>query len=134
MTRARARLVLTGAARRRVFGEYKSSEPSRFIDEVPAELLDRIAPTFSGASSSSYQGNFPHYEYRANPHGRGGRGGGATREAAPAYKYEDEDQSTGMSLHPGSRVRHPTFGVGSVVFVEALEDDTKLVAASRPSA
>src|SRR3954468_13918098 len=45
MTRARSRLILTGAARRRVFGEYKSSEPSRFIDEVPAELLDRIAPS-----------------------------------------------------------------------------------------
>src|SRR5437773_2167783 len=35
MTRARARLVLTGAARRRIFGEYQPSEPSRFIDEVP---------------------------------------------------------------------------------------------------
>ena len=36
MTRARSRLVLTGAARRRIFGEYQASEPSRFIDEVPA--------------------------------------------------------------------------------------------------
>src|SRR5438034_144347 len=35
MTRARSRLVLTGAARRRIFGEYQSNEPSRFIDEVP---------------------------------------------------------------------------------------------------
>jgi DNA helicase II / ATP-dependent DNA helicase PcrA len=121
MTRARVQLVLTGAARRRVFGEYKSSEPSRFIGEVPPELVERIPPAFSG---SSYQGNFPHYEYRTNPYGRRG---GSTREPAPTYKYEDEDQSTGMSLHPGSRVRHPTFGVGSVVSVEALEDDTKLV-------
>ena len=38
MTRARQRLVLTGAARRRVFGEYQSSNPSRFIDEIPEEL------------------------------------------------------------------------------------------------
>ena len=43
MTRARQNLVLTGAARRRIFGEYQSSEPSRFIDEIPAELIDRIA-------------------------------------------------------------------------------------------
>src|SRR5436305_9911752 len=64
MTRARARLVLTGAARRRVFGEYQSSEPSRFIDEIPAELVDRLAPTFN---ASAYQGNFPHYEFRTNP-------------------------------------------------------------------
>ena len=55
MTRARSRLVLTGAARRRVFGEYQSSEPSRFIDEVPAELVDRVMPSFS---STGYQSNF----------------------------------------------------------------------------
>src|SRR5438477_4679011 len=39
MTRARQRLVLTGAARRRIFGDYQSSEPSRFIDEVPVTLF-----------------------------------------------------------------------------------------------
>src|SRR4029079_8281894 len=55
MTRARRQLVLTGAARRRVFGEYQSTEPSRFIDEVPSELVERLVPTFS----STYQGNFP---------------------------------------------------------------------------
>jgi DNA helicase-2/ATP-dependent DNA helicase PcrA len=121
MTRARQRLVLTGAARRRIFGEYQASEPSRFIDELPATLVDRIAPSFS--SSSAYQGNFPHYEFRTNPYGRGRR----VKEAEPAYAYEDEDQTTGMTLRPGMRVRHPQFGVGSVISVEALDDDTKLV-------
>ena len=52
---------------------------------------------------------------------------GRAREDAPAYAYEDEDQSTGLALRPGMRVRHPQFGVGSVVSVEALTDDTKLV-------
>src|SRR5881628_2667230 len=92
MTRARSRLVLTGAARRRVFGEYKASEPSRFIDEVPAELVDRIAPSFS---SSGHQSSFSHsyYDFKTNPYGRGGRRGGGDRmrEAAPTYAYEDED-------------------------------------------
>ena len=119
MTRARQRLVLTGAARRRVFGDYQSSEPSRFIDEVPAELVERIVPSFS----SGYQGNFPHYEFRTNPYGRGRR----VREEESTYAYEDEDQSTGMILKPGMRVRHQQFGVGSVISVELLNDDTKLV-------
>jgi len=119
MTRARQRLVLSGAARRRIFGEYQSSEPSRFIDEVPATLIDRIAPSYS----TGYQGNFPHYEFRTNPYGRGRR----TREAEPVYAYEDEDQSTGMNLRPGMRVKHAQFGVGSVVSVEPLDDDTKLI-------
>ena len=79
-------------------------------------------------SSRGYQGNFPHYEFRTNPYGRGRRGGGERfREAAPAYAYEDEDQSTGMSLTLGMKVRHPQFGVGTVLSIEALHDDTKLV-------
>jgi DNA helicase-2/ATP-dependent DNA helicase PcrA len=123
MTRARSRLVLTGAARRRVFGEYQSSEPSRFIDEVPAELVERVAPTYS---SSTYQGSFTHYEFRTNPYGRGRRGDRA-RETAPTYAYEDEDQTTGMAVKLGMKVRHPQFGVGTVLSVEALDDDTKLV-------
>src|SRR5262245_41030484 len=123
MTRARSKLVLTGAARRRIFGEYQASEPSRFIDEVPAELVERIQPAFT---SSPYQGNFAHYEFRTNPYGRGRRGGRAREEEA-TYAYEDEDQSTGMALKAGMRVRHPQFGVGSVISIEALHDDTKLV-------
>ena len=67
MTRARSKLVLTGAARRRIFGEYQASEPSRFIDEVPADLVERIARTMSGGDRS-YQSNF--YEFRTNPYGR----------------------------------------------------------------
>jgi DNA helicase-2/ATP-dependent DNA helicase PcrA len=120
MTRARQRLVLTGAARRRIFGEYQASEPSRFVDELPPLLVDRIAPS---QSLPGYQGQFPHYEFRTNPYGRGRR----VKEAEPAYAYEDEDQTTGMTLKPGMRVRHPQFGVGSVISVEALDDDTKLV-------
>jgi DNA helicase-2/ATP-dependent DNA helicase PcrA len=125
MTRARQRLVLTGAARRRVFGEYQPSEPSRFIEEIPAELVETVAPSFS-SSSNAYRGNYPHYEFRTNPYGRGGRRG-RTREEAPAYAYEDEDQSSGLALRAGMRVRHPQFGVGSVVSIEPLDDDTKLV-------
>ncbi len=120
MTRARARLVLTGAARRRIFGEYQASQPSRFIEEIPVQLVERIAP-----AQSAYQGNFPHYEFRTNPYGRGRRG--RVREDEPAYAYEEEDQSAGFTLRPGMRVRHPQFGVGSVVSVEPLNDDTKLV-------
>jgi DNA helicase-2/ATP-dependent DNA helicase PcrA len=130
MTRARRQLVLSGAARRRVFGEYQATIPSRFIDEIPAELIDRIEPALP-ASHGGYQGHFPHYQFRTNPYGRGRRGGGRLREEeagyATAYAYEDEDQSTVMALRPGMQVRHPQFGVGTVLSVEPLDDDTKLV-------
>jgi DNA helicase-2/ATP-dependent DNA helicase PcrA len=126
MTRAETQLVLTSAARRRVFGEYQSTEPSRFLKEIPDHLIDQIAPTYA----TPYQGGFNHghYEFRTNPYGRkgGSRGsGGGTREAAPTYAYESEDQS-GAGLKPGQRVRHAQFGVGSVIAVEEHNDDIKV--------
>jgi DNA helicase-2/ATP-dependent DNA helicase PcrA len=125
MTRARKALVLTGAARRRIFGEYQSSEPSRFIDEIPSDLVE-IVPSFQASFQGVRQTSFRQHELGANPYPRG-RHSGRVKEEAPSYAYEDEDQSTGLALRPGSRVRHPLFGVGSVLSVEALSDDTKIV-------
>ena len=121
MTRAQSQLVLTSAARRRVFGEYQSTEPSRFLDEIPSELIDRIAPAYA----SSYQGSFNHghYEFRTNPYGRKGKSP-RFKEAETSYKYEEEDQT--QALRAGMRVRHAQFGVGTVVSVEEHNDDMKI--------
>ena len=119
ITRAQRRLVLTSAARRRTFGEYQSTQPSRFIDEIPRELIDEVPSTFV----SPYQSNFSQFR---SSQGRGGYRG-RVREEATTYAYEDEDQSVPSGLKPGLRVRHPQFGLGTVVSVEPLDDDTKLV-------
>jgi DNA helicase-2/ATP-dependent DNA helicase PcrA len=120
MTRARERLILTNAARRRVFGDYQSTSPSRFLGEVPQELLE-LATGFS----SSYQRGFASYEFRPNPYSH--RSPKVREEAATKYAYEDEDQSSIGSVVPGARVRHAQFGVGTVISVEPLEDDAKIV-------
>jgi DNA helicase-2/ATP-dependent DNA helicase PcrA len=122
MTRAQSHLVLTGAARRRVFGEYQSSHPSRFLDEIPSELMERITPAFAARPQSAY--SHRHYEFRTDPYGRRGRGG-RFRETQDSYVYENEDQSA-IELRPGIRVRHPQFGVGTVVAVEEHTDDLKI--------
>ena len=121
MTRAQSNLVLTSAARRRVFGEYQATEPSRFLDEIPAELIERIAPAWSSAYQSAF--SHSHYELRTNPYGRPGRG--KVREPEPSYSYENEDQSA-MGLRTGMRVRHQQFGVGTVIAVEEHNDDLKV--------
>jgi DNA helicase-2/ATP-dependent DNA helicase PcrA len=123
MTRAESQLVLTSAARRRVFGEYQATNPSRFLDEIPAELVERIAPAYAATHQRAF--NHGHYEFRTNPYGRQGKAPGRTREAESAYKYEEEDQSGG-SLRSGMRVRHAQFGVGTVVSVEEHNDDHKI--------
>src|SRR5262245_55470505 len=122
MTRAERRLFLTGAARRRVFGEYQSTEPSRFLDEVPSTLVDRITPTFSSAHQSSF--THSHYEFRTNPYGRGGRPS-RFKEESPKYSYEDEDQSA-IGVRVGMRVKHAQFGIGNVIAVEEHTDDYKV--------
>ena len=83
-----------------MFGEYQSTEPSRFLDEIPAELVERIAPP----CSSPYQGSFSHshYEFRTNPYGAA-RAAAGRSEAEPAYAYEDEDQSATGAAHRHAR-------------------------------
>jgi DNA helicase-2/ATP-dependent DNA helicase PcrA len=121
LTRARERLILTGAARRRIFGEYQSTEPSRFLDEIPTELvrrLEAVAPTPSWAGG----GAGPRYELR-NPYAR--RGSYAREQPPKTYAYENEDQSA-TSLRNGQKVRHKQFGVGTVVGIEEHGDDFKV--------
>jgi DNA helicase-2/ATP-dependent DNA helicase PcrA len=120
ITRAQRRLVLTSAGRRRVFGDYQSTEPSRFIDEVPSELIEEIP-----SSWVTPQPSFSNF--RMGQYGRGGSYRGRVREEQPTYDYTNEDQSVPEGFKPGLKVRHAQFGLGTIVAVEPLSDDTKLV-------
>jgi|KBSSwiStaDraftv2_1062776.scaffolds.fasta_scaffold16957_4 DNA helicase-2/ATP-dependent DNA helicase PcrA len=122
ITRAQRRLVLTSAARRRVFGDYQSTEPSRFVDEIPAELIEVVPSSFS----SSFLTPPPSYAQFRDAR-KGGSYRGRTREEPEVYSYEDEDQSLPGEMKLGAKVRHPKFGVGTILSVEPLDDDTKLV-------
>jgi len=117
ITRAQRRLVLTSAARRRVFGEYQSTDPSRFLDEIPSELMEEAPSTFLSPQTSFSN-------FRATPYGRSYR---SRVKEEPDYSYADEDQSVPAGLRPGIRVKHPHFGVGTVLSVEQLDDDIKLL-------
>jgi DNA helicase II / ATP-dependent DNA helicase PcrA len=130
MTRARRKLFLSSASRRRWYGEYRACQPSRFIDEVPDELMEREDSGPSAYQAALWSGR------RAGATGYGGSGGGSyrrtrdtgrAREAEPAYAYEDEDQSKSGRLEIGARVRHAQFGVGTVLSVEPADADVKLV-------
>ena len=134
ITRARKQLVITSAARRRVFGEYQNTEASRFIEEIPLDLMEQDLPAMSSqpVRRSFSEGGWG--EYRANPYGRpkqpaagyrAGRHDDNAKVATQNFKYEEEDQTPG--LRPGARVKHAQFGAGTVVSVEDLEDDQKLV-------
>ena len=92
MTRAQSQLVLTSAARRRVFGEYQATEPSRFLDEIPAELVERIDAGVRLGVPEHVRPRalrVPDEPVRA---ARARRRRACARRTT-AYEYEDEDQS-----------------------------------------
>lgn len=55
VTRAEEKLYLTSAKRRQMWGEYKYYNPSRFIDEIPRQLLNSTAFEGSTSGSSTFQ-------------------------------------------------------------------------------
>jgi DNA helicase-2/ATP-dependent DNA helicase PcrA len=110
-----------------VFGEYQSTEPSRFIDEIPQDLIDRDYSE-SAHRISGVGGSGTDWSYRANPYARRGyskKGDDDAKVATQNFRYEEEDQTPGF--RPGARVNHAQFGPGTVVSVEDLEDDQKVV-------
>ncbi len=120
ITRARAKLVLTSAARRRHFGDYQATQPSRFLEEIPSDLLEQEFSTYSSPYASTRGG----WDYRPNPYGRAARSGRDRAKEEAAFEF---DQSASGGLAPGRQVRHAQFGLGMVLSIEELDDDIKVV-------
>ena len=146
ITRARERLYLTRAAVRSAWGTPQEMPPSRFLDDIPAELLDvRRAATSGERMRASYGGSYGSGSYGSGAYGRSrrsegrdpwgerdagafgsGRGGAAAQPAgartvtrmgvAPAAKPAEEKPV--LSLKVGDRVKHATLGAGTVTGIE----------------
>ncbi|HTP38117.1 MAG TPA: 3'-5' exonuclease, partial [Steroidobacteraceae bacterium] len=97
ITRAMKQLYLSYAEQRRLHGQDSYNAPSRFLRELPPELLEEIRPRIRVTQPASFA---------AAPGRSRAVGFGALVEEAPA----------GMKL--GARVRHGKFGDGMVLNVE----------------
>ncbi len=122
ITRARKELVLTGAARRRVFGEYQGHRAVTLHRRGPAAVDRHEESRATAARATAARG----WGYAPNPYRRTEPAAKPVR-AARTYAPEDEDQSGRGGLRTGAKVRHAMFGVGTVLTVEELDDDLKLV-------
>lgn len=146
ITRARERLYLTRAAVRSAWGTPQEMPPSRFLDDIPAELLDvRRAATSGERMRASYGGSYGSGSYGSGSYGRSrrsegrdpwgdtdtgafgsGRGGTSAQPAGvrkvtrmgvtPAAKPA-EDKPV-LSLKVGDRIKHATLGAGTVTGIE----------------
>ena len=139
ITRARERLYLTRAAVRSAWGAPQEMPPSRFLDDIPAELLEVRRATTSAERLRAFQGGSYGSDDGGSRDGRdpwgdedtgraygSGRGGAApvgqvrarriqrmgvpAQASAPAQKV--------LALKVGDRVKHATLGAGTVTGIE----------------
>ncbi|MBS1610056.1 MAG: ATP-binding domain-containing protein, partial [Bacteroidetes bacterium] len=140
ITRAKHRLWITYANTRYKFGSLVQNEPSRFIDELPEQFLDR---SFAGSSNRNNVGFGGSAFERMNG---GGWGNSSTKQAEKMYgpppgKKKDEAPSylapktpypkvvehkassdfvasDTSNLKAGQKVEHQKFGFGEVIKME----------------
>jgi ATP-dependent DNA helicase UvrD/PcrA len=121
MTRAKEKLFLSRAEERSTFGVGRANLASRFLDELPVELLQleerkgRMESLFS--QETLWRDNVDQTVVRKDD----------LSQETPFSEGE------GIALSPegffqlkiGMRVRHPKFGQGKVIAVEGIDEDQK---------
>ena len=132
ITRAERKLYVAYARRRRRGGTFMDAVPSSFLESLPADLVETRHTPRTYERTSSY----------AQPwKGFGSGSSYATRRqrlgfAPPPLRKEVEDESyqvdysdsqETVSLTKGSRVRHPSFGTGTVAALNGYGTDVKAV-------
>jgi len=104
MTRAKEKLYLSSALRRRIYGTWRNTVTSRFIDEIPESLLVKTYKRTSlDKSVFSSQNNFTDNSLR--------------------YDSLEDDE---CSYKVGQRIMHPKWERGTIVSKTGRGDKTKI--------
>lgn len=131
ITRARRRCTITHAANRRIYGQWTSSIPSRFIEELPEEHIEQETTMTGGkslwqANWSESEDPFAHVS-TSRPERSGQRGPGWQRALANGHDTkqarlkEPGRSAASFAAQPredveiGARVFHDKFGYGEVI-------------------
>lgn len=114
ITRARKKAFISFVGSRRIYGNWVSSIPSRFVDELPEDLID------AESQSGLYQaGRSSHWD----------SSGSAPRSASPAPRRNVFDRKVineqGATLSRGDRVSHKSFGLGIIINIDGQKLDIK---------
>src|SRR5271156_2679768 len=142
MTRARNSLTLSRAVYRRIFGneqQMRQGLASRFLAEIPTTLVDTVRGSLGEIGEKRRYEPDPEYSYSADEFLRRVRGQSAPAPPAPRRpsapsSFGRPAARRGASDNPmlGRKVRHPEFGVGTVVGIEGDDDDDRRVSVSFP--
>jgi DNA helicase-2/ATP-dependent DNA helicase PcrA len=121
MTRAKKSLTISRAIYRRSYGEdrLRASLPSRFLSEIPGELLAMVPGSMSEPGETRRYEADPDYSEYANRRR-------AASSARPAYGRSAQSSRASRNPLVGTRVRHPKYGIGTILEVEGEGEDRKL--------
>ncbi len=131
ITRARRRCIILHAANRRIYGQWTSSIPSRFIEELPEDHIEQESTMTGGASLwranwSENEDPFAHVA-RDRPARAETRGPGWQRGVAAGYDTQQKRltepgrSAASFAAKPrsdvriGAMVEHAKFGTGCVI-------------------
>jgi len=129
ITRARQRLYISRSVTRSAWGQPQYNPPSRFLDELPGELVDwqRTADAVSSWGGGGIGGR-QRAEQRAAERAAGTFVGGTSRATALAAKLGIDasklatasDLPSTISVEVGDRVNHQRYGLGRVLAVQGV--------------
>lgn len=109
ITRAKEQLVLSHAWSRSLYGSTQYNPPSRFLSEIPDELIQREGSVDSGADSERHSFR-SHADRGYAPQQRLNRN---NTNVAPASTAQQQDANHGFRI--GDDIEHPTFGEGVII-------------------
>ena len=132
ITRAKTRLWITYANTRYRFGSLVQNEPSRFIDELPEQFIDK---SYAGGGSKNQGMDYGNGTAFERMRGWGGKSGVGSRESVkkepPSYLVPNSRPQTKehtpspdfvpsdtSNLQAGQKVEHQKFGFGEVLKME----------------
>ena len=120
ITRAREHLHLSCARQRMIFGRTNAYKPSRFVDEIPEETLEKKNEK-RGYGYNSYgddyeSGRRAGYSYRRS-------GGERPRPQKTPPLASSQSAAAAVSYAEGDRVEHKAFGIGTLTKMTPMGGD-----------
>lgn len=126
MTRAREKLWMTHTKIRRVWGQEQMNAPSRFLKEIPKELYDFSSAVMAAQTPRFAARQFQNTEDFSRFKGHSNDDDFSQRSYDEDYSQVSPQVGRDSGYAKGQKVRHPTFGPGSIFATEGAGDTLKI--------
>lgn len=117
ITRARKKLHISLAMTRTTFGETDSATPSRYLQEIPTNLIDwRESGSSSSVGSSRFRSSLSREDSSGSETSSSGYGGTPSTKEKKVWSgaISSVRNNEGLQLFVGDKVEHSDFGLGTV--------------------